>query len=205
MKIAVILYCFSEVGLFSLYQRSGGRERLDVMRAKILEREEYANAIYDPLKLHLGFTGRSTMTYSEFYCSFLSVYLPNEDDSRTSACLRAVDFTDKGFVGWDDVLIMAMWVRSMFPEEVKKWDVSELSNAMYLEYLLPVAKTYLSRESYTRNDSWEMPWTMPQRTYWSRSFAAHEREKARRRSTGYATLLRRLRQFSGLKVRRESA
>ena len=129
------------MGLFSLYQRSGGREHLDVMRAKILEREEYVAAIYDPLKTHLGFTGELTMTYSEFYTSFLAMHLPDKDDDRVSACLRAVDFTDRGTIAWDDVLIMAMWMWKMFPEKVKQWSVSELCNAMYLEYLLPVAKT----------------------------------------------------------------
>ena len=200
------MICYSEVGLFSLYQRSGGREHLDVMRAKILEREEYVTAIYDPLKTHLGFTGMSTMTYSEFYTTFLSMHLPDNEDSRVSACLRAVDFTDKGIVAWNDVLIMAMWLRNMFPEEIGRWNVIELCNAMYREYLLPVAKTYRSlRETYKKSDSdWGLPWAVPQRNYWSKSFVAREREKARRRSAGYATLLRRLRQFSGLKARQES-
>ena len=146
------------------------------------------------------------MTFSEFYTSFLSMHLPDKDDNRVSACLHAVDCTNRGTVAWDDVLIMAMWMWKMSPEKVKQWSVSELCDAMYLEYLLPVAKTYRSlRETYRKKDSdWRMPWAIPQRNYWSKSIVAREREKARGISAGYATLLERLRQFSRLREREDS-
>ena len=169
------------------------------MRAKILEREEYGTGIYASLKVHLGFALRTAMPYSEFYGRFLAKHIQDEGDPRVSACFRAVDFTDKGAVEWNDVLIMVIWLQCMFPEDFKRWDVSELRSAMYLEYLIPVAKTYLSRgvdERAAHDGEWELPWAAPKRTYWSRSFAARDRDKAQRRSAGYASLLGRLHQLS---------
>ena len=194
----------SEVGLFSLYHRSGGREHLEVMRKVILQQEEYVTPIYEPLKKYLGFNDVAVMTYHVFSRTFLEEYVSSEDDKKITACLYAVDFTNKGSVEWDDVLIMAMWVRSMFPEEVKTWKESEFCDKMYIDYLLPIAKTYLlnidsAKSNLKRDFNWEMPWEMPGRMVWSKSFTAHEREKAKRRSSGYATLLARLRPMSGIK------
>ena len=194
----------SEVGIFSLYHRSGGREHLEPMRKAILQREDYVTAIYEPLKNYLGFDNVSAVSYYAFSHSFLEKYVAIDDDRKVTACLSAVDFTDKGSVEWEDVLIMAMWVQTMFPEEVKQWNESEICDAMYIKYLLPVAKTYISRlddlqTDQKRDSDWELPWAVPGRMVWRKSFTAHDRSKAEKRSRGYATLLGRMRRISGLK------
>ena len=186
--------------MLSLYQRSGGREHLSAMRVAVLDREEYIVAIYDPLKAFLGFDNASSMTYSAFSDAFLKKYLRIEDTHRFTACIHAIDFTDKGFIEWDDVLIMAMWARKMFPDAIKSWHVSEFCDSLFHDYLLPVAKTYLPPAEWLtgmgRSSSWEVPWTLPIRTTWKKSFLAHELDKATRIRGGYTTMMGRVGQFS---------
>ena len=131
----------SPVGIFSLYERSGG-----TINDKVSEVLNADKAMDDhPLVKQLQnycFEWRSCrrasdkkITYLQFYEGFLAQYLKCYSCDLANKIFRILDSDHNGYISWDELVCRAKWVIKEYPDQCT--NIETAIRTLFLKYLIP--------------------------------------------------------------------